>query len=80
MDSVFNDTVNIVEIDEGFDHYTSVTAPSHIVVMCMFVHRFFMYVFMITGLSLLMFVIHYVYTTVRRVSNNITSSSVNLNM
>ena len=27
-----------------------------------------MYVFMITGLSLLMFVIHYVYTTVRRVS------------
>ena len=25
MDSVFNDTVNIVEIDEGFDHYTLVT-------------------------------------------------------
>lgn len=49
MDAVFNDTVNIVEIDEGFDHYT-----------------FFMYVFMITGLSLLMFVIHYVYTTVHR--------------
>jgi len=24
MDSVFNDTVNIVEIDEGFDHYTLV--------------------------------------------------------
>ena len=33
-----------------------------------------MYVFMITGLSLLMFVIHYVYTTVRRVS--ITSIAV----
>lgn len=25
MDSVFNDTVNIIEIDEGFDHYTLVT-------------------------------------------------------
>ncbi|XP_065915179.1 translocon-associated protein subunit alpha-like [Dysidea avara] len=49
MDAVFNDTVNIVEIDEGFDHYT-----------------FFMYVFMITGLSLLMFIINYVYTTVVR--------------
>jgi len=24
MDAVFNETVNIVEIDEGFDHYTLV--------------------------------------------------------
>ena len=28
---------------------------------------FFMYVFMISGLSLLMFILHYVYTTVRKV-------------
>ncbi len=31
--------------------------------------RFFMYVFMVSGISLLMFIIHYVYTTtVRKVS------------
>lgn len=35
-----------------------------------------MYVFMITGLSLLMFVIHYVYTTVRRVSITSIASTV----
>lgn len=30
-----------------------------------------MYVFMVSGLSLLMFIVHYVYTTtVRKVSNN----------
>ena len=28
---------------------------------------FFMYVFMVSGLSLLMFILHYVYTTVRKV-------------
>jgi len=71
MDAVFNDTVNIIEIDEGFDHYTSVISPHTVMSVCFIcccVYRFFMYVFMITGLSLLMFVIHYVYTTVRRVS------------
>lgn len=47
--AVFNSTVNIVEIEEGFDAET-----------------FFMYVFMVSGISLLMFIIHYVYTTVRR--------------
>ena len=30
MDAVFNETVNIVEIDEGFDHYT--------LVVCVCVH------------------------------------------
>ena len=35
-------------------------------------YSFFMYVFMITGLSLLMFIINYVYTTVvRRVSSQV---------
>ena len=35
-----------------------------------FFFSFFMYVFMVSGLSLLMFIIHYVYTTtVRKVSN-----------
>lgn len=46
---VFNDTVSIVEVEEGFDGET-----------------FFMYVFMISGLCLLMFVVHYVYTTAYR--------------
>lgn len=48
-DSVFNNTVNIVEIEEGFDAET-----------------FFMYIFMASGLCLLMFVVHYVWTTFRR--------------
>ena len=47
LSAVFNDTVNIVEIEEGFDGET-----------------FFMYIFMISGLCLLMFIAHYVYTTV----------------
>lgn len=47
--AVFNGTVNIIEVEEGFDTQT-----------------FFMYVFMVSGLALLMFIIHYVYTTVRR--------------
>lgn len=47
--AVFNDTVNIVEVEEGFDGQT-----------------FFMYVFMVSGISLLMFIVHYVYTTVVR--------------
>ena len=46
---VYNDTISIVELEEGFDGET-----------------FFMYVFMISGLCLLMFVAHYVYTTVYR--------------
>ena len=46
---VYNDTVSIVELEEGFDGET-----------------FFMYVFMISGLCLLMFVVHYVYSTVYR--------------
>lgn len=33
--------------------------------------RFFMYAFMVSGISILMFIIHYVYTTtVRKVSNS----------
>lgn len=47
--AVFNSTVNIVELEEGFDGET-----------------FFMYVFMVSGISLLMFIVHYVYTTVVR--------------
>lgn len=47
--AVFNDTVNIIELEEGFDGAT-----------------FFMYVFMVSGISLLMFIVHYVYTTVIR--------------
>jgi len=31
MDAVFNETVNIVEIDEGFDHYT--------LVVCVYMHQ-----------------------------------------
>lgn len=46
---VYNDTISIVELEEGFDGET-----------------FFMYVFMISGLCLLMFVVHYVYTTMYR--------------
>ncbi len=46
---MFNDTVNIVELEEGFDGAT-----------------FFMYVFMVSGISLFMFIVHYVYTTVVR--------------
>lgn len=53
IDAVFNETVNIVEVEEGFDGET-----------------FFMYVFMVSGLSLLMFIIHYVYTTVRKTSRS----------
>ena len=37
--------------------------------------RFFMYMFMVSGLSLLMFIIHYVYTTtVRKVSMELYKS------
>ena len=32
--------------------------------------RFFMYVFMVSGLCILMFIVHYVYTTVWRVSES----------
>ena len=35
MDAVFNDTVNIIEIDEGFDHYTSVASlPLIVALLC----------------------------------------------
>ena len=34
MDAVFNETVNIVEIDEGFDHYTLVTFACVITTVC----------------------------------------------
>lgn len=57
--AVFNGTVNIVEIEEGFDTQT-----------------FFMYVFMVSGLALLMFIIHYVYTTVRRGGRSTTKRPV----
>ena len=32
--------------------------------------RFFMYMFMVSGLCILMFIVHYVYTTVWRVSES----------
>lgn len=47
--AAFNNTVNIVEVQEGFDAET-----------------FFIYLFMVSGLCLLMFIIHYVWTTVKR--------------
>ena len=34
MDAVFNDTVNIVEIDEGFDHYTLVLCVYTLDIIC----------------------------------------------
>ena len=90
--AVFNGTVNIIEIEEGFDTQTYVDSPvsyraqatptppppsclclvnTHVTFpSALLVHRFFMYVFMVSGLALLMFIIHYVYTTVRRVSNH----------
>ena len=44
-------------------------------ILCLIpIPRFFMYVFMVSGISLLMFIIHYVYTTVRRVSGSVVSA------
>ena len=68
---MFNDTVNIVEYEEGYDGETYVLPHLTLMMLSFFslsLYRFFMYVFMVSGISLLMFIVHYVYTTVRRVS------------
>ena len=66
VDAVFNNTVNIVELEEGFDAETyAVLYLIHL--NSLLSSRFFMYMFMVSGLCLFMFIVHYAWTTVKRV-------------